>query len=241
MNALYGCINSVLLWYKLCSDTLNRDGFFLNPYDLYIANKTIEDKYFTLTWYVDDLKISHVRSSIIDSGITTIESNFVKMTVTGGKKHVHVRIEIEFIGNRKVKLVPKDHMTNCIKDFVEDMLTYVSSPTQKGLFDVNEDGKLLREDMSATFHSVVQKLLFIGKRSHPDLQLTISFLYTSIQSSNVIDWKKLKRLLQFFKRSIDEKLRVLAENGFTFMNTWNDASCAVHSDRNSHTGGYITL
>ena len=39
------------------------------------------------------------------------------------------------------ELFQKDHLLDCIKDFGEDVSTYVSSPTQKGLFDVNEDDK----------------------------------------------------------------------------------------------------
>ena len=104
VKALYGCIKSGIIRYKLFSEILSGHGFVLNPYDLCILNKTIEGKYCTLTWYMDDLKISHVKSSIVDSVIVTIESHFGQMTVTRGKKHMYVEIEIDFIGDRKVTL-----------------------------------------------------------------------------------------------------------------------------------------
>ena len=54
-----------------------------------------------------DLNTTHVKSSIVDSVIATIESHFEKMTVTRGKKCTHARIEIEFIGNMKVNFFRK--------------------------------------------------------------------------------------------------------------------------------------
>jgi hypothetical protein len=43
-KALYGCVQSALLWYKLFSSTLEGLGFELNPYDLCVANAIIDGK-----------------------------------------------------------------------------------------------------------------------------------------------------------------------------------------------------
>ena len=40
-KALYGCVQSALLWYELYSETLESMGFVLNPYDFCVANATI--------------------------------------------------------------------------------------------------------------------------------------------------------------------------------------------------------
>jgi len=44
LKALYGCIQSALLWYKLFSSMLQGMGFSLNPYNPYVANKNIDGK-----------------------------------------------------------------------------------------------------------------------------------------------------------------------------------------------------
>ena len=44
VKALYGCVESVLLWYELYSTTLQKMGFEINPYDKCIANKMINGK-----------------------------------------------------------------------------------------------------------------------------------------------------------------------------------------------------
>ena len=81
-KALYGCVRSALLWYNLFTALLKDRGFVLNPYDPCIANATINGKQCTIGWYVDDNKISHVDSKVVDEIIALIESHFGKMTVT---------------------------------------------------------------------------------------------------------------------------------------------------------------
>ena len=59
LKALYGCVQSALLWYKTFSELLQNMGFVLNPYDPCTANKEINGSQCTILWYVDDTKISH--------------------------------------------------------------------------------------------------------------------------------------------------------------------------------------
>ena len=57
LRALYGCLESALLWYDLYSSTLKSHGFELNPYDSCVANKIINRKQCTILFYVDDTKL----------------------------------------------------------------------------------------------------------------------------------------------------------------------------------------
>ena len=59
IKAMYGCVKSALLWYKLFSTALVGMGFELNPYDLCVANAIIDEKQCTIGWYVDDNIITH--------------------------------------------------------------------------------------------------------------------------------------------------------------------------------------
>ena len=40
-RALYGCIRSAMLWWKMLSEFLVKEGYELNPYDSCVANKTL--------------------------------------------------------------------------------------------------------------------------------------------------------------------------------------------------------
>jgi hypothetical protein len=73
-KALYGCLRSALLFYQKLLKDLEDNGFELNPYDPCVANKVINRKQFTITWHVDDLKLSHVDAKVVDDTITWLKS-----------------------------------------------------------------------------------------------------------------------------------------------------------------------
>ena len=47
-------------------------GFVLNPYEMCVANKTINGKQCTVAWYTDDNKISHVEQEVVDDIVAKI-------------------------------------------------------------------------------------------------------------------------------------------------------------------------
>ena len=44
LQALYGCMESALLWHDLCTKTLKLHGFLVNPYKRCASNSTIGNK-----------------------------------------------------------------------------------------------------------------------------------------------------------------------------------------------------
>ena len=93
LKALYGCMHSALLWYHTFKNKLEKIGFKLNPYDPCVANKIIDGNQCTICWYVNDNKISHIDSKVVQI-IKEIEDDFGKMTVKRGKKHTFVGMDI---------------------------------------------------------------------------------------------------------------------------------------------------
>ena len=60
IKGLCGTLQAELIfWHKLTAK-LMKWGFEVNPYDWCMANKWIEGSQCTITWHVDDLKLSHV-------------------------------------------------------------------------------------------------------------------------------------------------------------------------------------
>ena len=54
-----GLLQSALLFYHKLRKELEDYGFEVNPYDPCVANKIINGSQMTVTWHVDDLKVSH--------------------------------------------------------------------------------------------------------------------------------------------------------------------------------------
>jgi hypothetical protein len=64
-KALYGTLRAALLFWQRLTKQLKEWGFETNPYDWCVANKTINGKQCTIVWHVDNLKISHVETSVV--------------------------------------------------------------------------------------------------------------------------------------------------------------------------------
>ena len=89
-------------------------GFTINPYDSCVTNKDIEGSQCTIAWYVDDLKISHKQESVVESIFEDLQAEFgqqAPLTVTRGKKHNYLGMDIDFSEQGKVKFT-MPHMIN---------------------------------------------------------------------------------------------------------------------------------
>jgi Reverse transcriptase (RNA-dependent DNA polymerase) len=240
-KAIYGCVKSALLWYDLFSSHLKEMGFVLNPYDPCIANCTIEGSQCTVSWYVDDNKISHVNPDVVTMIIDKIEEKFDKMTVTRGNEHVFLGMHIKYDKSaRTANIKMSDYLQEAIEESGLDIQRVATTPARKSLFEVNEGAKLLDDNEAMSFHRVVAKLLYVSIRARMDLLLAISFLTTRVSKSTIEDRAKLKRVLEYIKGTM-ELTYTLGADKLGRLRTWVDASYAVHPDMKSHTGGVMSF
>ena len=100
-------------------------------------------------------------------------------------------MDIEFIADGKLSLFTKDYIEESIDLFGEEMITKVSSPSKKGLQNVDESSTILEKKYSDIFHSIVANLLWVAKRGRPDIEPVISFLCTRVTKSTKEDKSKL--------------------------------------------------
>ena len=78
-KAIYGCVVSGVLWYELFSQTLEKQGFIINPYDFCVAKATFDGSQCTIGWFVDDTKISHKNPAVVTKIVDLLQSTFGKM------------------------------------------------------------------------------------------------------------------------------------------------------------------
>jgi hypothetical protein len=117
--------------------------FALNPYDPCVANKDINGKQFTIAWYVDDSKISHVKPEVVTDVIQHIENRFGKMTVTRGKNHTFLGMDITFNKDSTICISMVKHIEDAISSFDMSMNHKPMTPAQKNLFEISEESPLL--------------------------------------------------------------------------------------------------
>ena len=215
-------------------------GFILNPYDKCIANKEINGNTCTMAWYVDDNKISHVDNDTITAIVDEIEGKFGKLARTVGSKHTFLGMDIEFLPDKTVAIGTPQHIDEAIEDFGEQLNTDVTNPAKAKLFHIYTQATLLDKEKAELFHSVTAKLLWVSKRSRPDIETAISFLSTRVRSPTTEDWGKLKRVLSFLQKTKEDR-RIFGTNGFSELSTYVDAAYAVHPNMRSHTGGCMSF
>ena len=240
LRALYGCIESALMWYNLFAKTLVDMGFILNPYDRCVANKTVNGSQLTVAWYVDDCKVSHADPEVVTDFIDSLKPHFGELTTSRGRKHTFLGINFEMTENGYVELEMKEQQKEAIQSFGEDVSGVAVSPARYHLFNVRDNATPLSEEKADIFHSVVAKMLYIMKRVRPDLEPTVAFLSTRVSCSTEDDWIKLKRLMEYVNSTLDDK-RIIGANGLSSLQTWIDAAYAVHPNMRSHTGGCMSL
>jgi hypothetical protein len=116
-KALYGTLDASLLFWKKLSKTLEDWGYERNPYDWCVMNKMINGKQCTVLWHVDDLKMSHVDSKVIDRLLEDIDEEYGKeapITKTIGKVHDYLGMTIDYREGGAVKITMIDYITNML-------------------------------------------------------------------------------------------------------------------------------
>lgn len=155
-------------------------GFELNPYDKCVANKIINGKQCTMTWYVDDNKLSHKDPAVVTEVLEEISKHFGNLTITRGKKHTFLGMNITMRKDKKFEIEMKDQLLETIQSFGEKIEGEVANPATKNLLHIPEEDEDLDEEREKRFHSVVAKLLYLMKRARPDLEPEVSFLCTRV-------------------------------------------------------------
>jgi hypothetical protein len=118
------------------------------------------------------------------------------LPVRQGKLHDDLGIQIDFTEDQKVKLTMYDYIDELIKETPAELMMGTSAmPAANHLFAMNPDCDKLNEVDAALYHHLTVKLLYLLKRTRPDLLLAVSFLTKRVINPDLDDWKKLGRCL----------------------------------------------
>ena len=159
----------------------------------------VNGKQQTILWHFDDCKISGSNKTndefievIHDEYETIFKDGLGKMTVSRGKKHKYLGMDLDFTTKGEVKVTMADYSKEFIKIFdkvVPLELGTKSIAAASNSFQVDEDIKKLSPRKAEAFHSLVTKHLFATKIARPKTGLSILFLTTRVRDLSKQDWK----------------------------------------------------
>ncbi len=95
---------AALLYYKKFVKSLTKQGYNINPYGGCLANKVVKGKQVTICFHINDFKISHISSAVIDNTIAWLRSEYDsifkdgsgQMKVHRGKTHKYLGMLLNF-------------------------------------------------------------------------------------------------------------------------------------------------
>ena len=107
------------------------------------------------------------------------------MATNIGKKHTFVGINFDFTNRGSLHLDMIGHLQDALDTFTEELGSTPTSPASDFLFDANPHAKPLSEKDRKMFQSVFARLLYVGKRTRPDIQVAVAFLGTRTLRADV--------------------------------------------------------
>eukprot|EP00957_Ditylum_brightwellii_P158588 12071421-Ditylum_brightwellii.AAC.1 len=184
----------------------------------------------SVTWHVDDLKISHMEINKVTKCIEHFKKIYGnRMTAHCGKVHEYLGMDLDFSTPKVLKIGMIKYIKKIHEKFPEKIKSVAVTPAAEHLFEVRDDNKdkLLPEEQALAFHCTAAQLLFLSARTRPDIQTPVSFLCTRTRAPDEDDWGKLKCVLKYLYSTRHMKLCLTVEN-LKNITWWVDASYAVH-------------
>ena len=216
-------------------------NYIAKEYDICVFNRIEPDNTQTsLVIHVDDMIITASNEPRIDDVIKQIKTIYPGLTKHRGKVLSYIGMTFDFSKEGRVKMT----MEGFVQDLIEgckDIPGTANTPARANLFTVpDESDSPLPDNLCERFYSITAKLLYLSKRTRPDILTAVAFLTKRVLKPQTDDYEKLIRMIQYVRGTqhmgitfgVFEPIHVIA---------YIDASFAIHPDMKSHTCSVITL
>jgi Reverse transcriptase (RNA-dependent DNA polymerase) len=172
-KALYGCLQSALLWYNELSSTIERMGFQKNLYDPCSYRRVKNNIECTVLVYVDDLLMMSDTTAALHEVAAGLKSKYGGITTTEGKSHDYLGIRLDFNKPGEVSLSMSGYVKDLMKKFPIFEPSY--TPAKADLFAIDKHSRVLGRERKDMYHSAVMTLHYLAKRVRPDILVSVSW------------------------------------------------------------------
>ena len=236
-KALYGCVQSAMLWYKELTSTLENMGFIRNPYDTCSFLRVQNNSYDRILLYVDDLFIISESSLRLQAIAETLQSKYDAVTYRTGLQHDFLGIHWDFTNPGQASLSMDGYVDDIISKY--NVTKKCSTPATDRLFHT-QDSPILTLAKRELFRSCVMTLYFLAKRTRPEILTAVSYCATRMLIATEEDERKLDRVLSYLLFSRSNKM-ILRIGPQSTIRAFVDASFGLYEDGKSVTGVAIML
>ena len=104
-------------------------GFKVNPYDPCVANRMVNGTRMTVTWHVDNLKITHAKPQTVNKFILALGKIYGDgVIVTREQIYSYLGMDFDFSTPGAAKLVMIKYTAQILEDFPELITSAPTSP-----------------------------------------------------------------------------------------------------------------
>jgi len=246
VKALYGLQESALLWYETISSTLINDlKFSRSEADkcIFVYSSHQDQNHCIIVLYVDDLFICCQQQSDLKKIVSTLTRKYKDMNICTDTSSIsYLGMEFKFNNDLHSVSVTQSGYVGKILESYPNIGT-ATSPATNDLLNENDSDHIGNESLSShdqkQFVSLLMKLMYLAKRTRPDILMPISYLATKSHGATVNDFNKLFRVLKYINGTKELGLNLSPTS--LELNCFIDASFAIHADARSHSGIVISL
>ncbi|CAJ1950952.1 unnamed protein product [Cylindrotheca closterium] len=193
LHAIYGMLQSSLLFYNQLQSDLEAKGFVFDPYDPCFANKVDNEKQQTIRFHVDDVMSSHMDPKVDDKFAEWLNMRYGSIkacTIIRGKIHRYLGMTLDFLVKGKLKIRMGDYDKNMLEAFPIKFNkdSKQETPAGNNLLEAGK-GKLLGAEYRQIFHTTVARGLYVSKKARLDIHPTITILALRVREPTESDWK----------------------------------------------------
>lgn len=139
----------------------------------------------TIYFHVDNQKLSHMDQSILDDVVKQLNDAFrtskEELTETKGPIHEYLDLTMDYSKKNQVMVTMDEYIKDIIGTTPLDMNGMAPDLAKAGLFTFDKSLPLLNVDGADFFHRMTTRLLFAAKRTRPNIQVTVAYLYTRVR------------------------------------------------------------
>jgi hypothetical protein len=113
-------------------------------------------------------------------------------------------MKIDYSNTGKVMFSMQEYIKNLLEECPDELLKAgtATTPAANHTSNINPNATKLDKEKAEIFHHLVAKLLYLSKRTWPNIQFPVAFLTTRVCKPDIDDWKKLGHCLCYLKRSM---------------------------------------
>jgi hypothetical protein len=187
---------------------------------------------------VDDMLITSLSQDLIDSLHEDLQKKYGPMEIKTGKVHSFLGMSFDFsIDGKAIIRMGKFIDEILIKGNVQG---HAETLAGENLLEVNDNLELVSSELQDHMHSMTAMLLYLAKKTRPELLNLVGFLTRRVKKFNADDIKKLNRGLKYLAATKDLDFTLCFDEDLKITSSV-DASYATSHDYKSISGATTSL